>query len=53
MLYLLKDAVGAEVTASLLIFRALYYIAPLLVGMVTLVAHEIYSGSVERGQTDA
>lgn len=52
MLYLLKDAVGDQVTASLLIFRAMYYIAPLCVGMVTLVAHEIYNGAVERDKPD-
>lgn len=52
MLYLLKDAVGAQVSASLLIFRTLYYVAPLMVGMVTLVAHEIYSGAIERGKPD-
>lgn len=50
MLYLLRDAVGGEVTASLLIFRTLYYVVPLLAGMVTLVAHEIYSGALERSR---
>lgn len=44
---LLKDTVGKPVLASVLIFRVLYYILPLLFGMVTLVAHEIYSGAVE------
>lgn len=44
---LLKDTVGKPVLASVLIFRVLYYILPLLGGMVVLVAHEIYSGAVE------
>jgi len=44
---LLKDTVGKPVLASVLIFRVLYYILPLLVGMVTLVAHEIFSGAME------
>ena len=52
MLYLLKDAVGGEVTASLLIFRTLYYVVPLVFGMLTLVGHEIYSGAIERIRTD-
>ena len=46
LLFLLKDAVGDQVLSSLLIFRCLYYFAPLLAGMVTLVAHEIYGGAV-------
>ena len=44
---LLKDTVGKPVLASVLIFRVLYYILPLMFGMVVLVAHEIYSGAVE------
>lgn len=52
MLYLLKDAVGAQVTASLLIFRTMYYVVPLLFGMLTLVIHEIYSGAVQRSHPD-
>lgn len=44
---LLKDTVGKPVLASVLIFRVLYYILPLLFGMIVLVAHEIYSGAVE------
>lgn len=44
---LLKDTVGKPVLASVLIFRVIYYILPLLVGMVVLVAHEIYSGAME------
>ncbi|WP_231615519.1 putative bifunctional lysylphosphatidylglycerol flippase/synthetase [Novipirellula artificiosorum] len=44
---LLKGTVGESVLASVLIFRILYYVLPLLFGMVTLVAHEIFSGAVE------
>jgi len=44
---LLKDTVGKPVLAAVLIFRVLYFILPLVVGMITLVAHEIYVGAVE------
>ncbi len=47
LLTLLKGSVGDSVLASVLIFRVLYYILPLLFGMMTLVAHEIYGGAVE------
>lgn len=47
LLKLLKGSVGESVLASVLIFRLLYYVIPLLAGMVTLVAHEIYSGAVD------
>jgi uncharacterized membrane protein YbhN (UPF0104 family) len=47
LLTLLKGTVGDSVLASVLIFRLLYYILPLLVGMIVLVAHEIYGGAVE------
>lgn len=47
LLTLLKESVGESVLASVLIFRMLYYILPLLFGMITLVAHEIYGGRVE------
>ncbi|MDG2219792.1 MAG: UPF0104 family protein [Rubripirellula sp.] len=47
LLTLLKDSVGESVLASVLIFRLLYYILPLLFGMLTLVAHEIYGGAVQ------
>jgi uncharacterized membrane protein YbhN (UPF0104 family) len=47
LLTLLKDSVGESVLASVLIFRLLYYIFPLLFGMLTLVAHEIYGGAVQ------
>jgi uncharacterized membrane protein YbhN (UPF0104 family) len=47
LLTLLKESVGESVLASVLIFRLLYYVVPLLVGMVILVAHEIHGGSVE------
>jgi uncharacterized membrane protein YbhN (UPF0104 family) len=47
LLTLLKDSVGESVLASVLIFRVLYYILPLMFGMVTLAAHEIYGGAVE------
>ena len=50
LLTLLKDSVGESVLASVLIFRTLYYFLPLLFGMVTLVAHEIYGGAVEARQ---
>ncbi|MCG8649247.1 MAG: UPF0104 family protein [Pirellulales bacterium] len=44
---LLKDVVGDSVFVSVLIFRILYYLLPLIIGMTTLVAHEIYGGAVE------
>jgi uncharacterized membrane protein YbhN (UPF0104 family) len=47
LLTLLKGSVGDSVLASVLIFRFLYYIFPLFLGMVLLVAHEIYGGAVE------
>jgi uncharacterized membrane protein YbhN (UPF0104 family) len=47
LLTLLKDSVGESVLASILIFRVLYYILPLMFGMITLAAHEIYGGAVE------
>ncbi len=50
LLTLLKDSVGESVLASVLIFRLLYYVIPLLFGMLTLVAHEIYDGAVEARQ---
>ncbi len=52
LLTLLKGAVGESVLASVLIFRLLYYVAPLMVGMVVLVAHEIYGGAVEARQAN-
>lgn len=50
LLTLLKESVGDSVLASVLIFRFLYYILPLMVGMVVLVAYEIYGGAVEARQ---
>ncbi len=50
LLTLLKESVGESVLASVLIFRVLYYILPLLFGMLTLVAHEIYGGAVQARQ---
>lgn len=47
LLTLLKESVGDSVLASVLIFRMLYYILPLLFGMLTLAAHEIYGGAVQ------
>lgn len=48
---LLNDSVGpGPLLASLLMFRTLYYLLPLMFGMVTLVAHEIYGGTVEARQ---
>ena len=47
LLLLLKESVGDSVLASVLIFRMLYYIVPLMFGMIVLVGHEIYSGAVE------
>lgn len=47
---LLRDQVGGAIVASVLIFRILYYILPLIFGMITLVAHEIYGGAVEARQ---
>ena len=53
LLTLLKGTVGQAVLASVLIFRVIYYIIPLLFGMLTLVAYEIYNGAVEsrRGES--
>jgi uncharacterized membrane protein YbhN (UPF0104 family) len=50
LLTLLKDSVGESVIASILIFRILYYVLPLMFGMIVLVAHEIYGGAVEAKQ---
>ena len=47
LLKLLQGSVGDAVLASILIFRILYYVLPLMFGMLTLVAHEIYGGAVE------
>ncbi|TWT68253.1 Inner membrane protein YbhN [Crateriforma conspicua] len=44
---LLKDTVGKPVLAAVLIFRVLYFFLPLVFGMITLVAHEIYVGALE------
>ncbi len=50
LLALLKESVGDSALASVLIFRTLYYFVPLMFGMTTLVAHEIYGGAVEARQ---
>ncbi|MEM1224684.1 MAG: YbhN family protein [Planctomycetota bacterium] len=42
----------AELLASVLIFRGIYYVLPLIVGMITLVAHEIYAGTIEARHDD-
>ncbi len=47
LLSLLKSTVGDTVIASVLIFRLVYYVMPLMFGMLTLVAHEIYGGAIE------
>lgn len=44
---LLKDTVGTPVLAAVLIFRVVYFIIPLIFGMITLVGHEIYVGAIE------
>ncbi len=44
---LLKGNVGESVLASVLIFRIIYYVLPLLFGMIALVAHEIFVGAIE------
>lgn len=53
LLKLLKDSVGDGVLASLLIFRTLYYLLPLLFGMATMVAFEIYSGALQVRQASS
>ncbi|MEM8667775.1 MAG: UPF0104 family protein [Planctomycetota bacterium] len=53
LVFLLKDTVGESVLASVLIFRTLYYFLPLLFGMLTLVAHEIYGGAVQAREVRA
>lgn len=50
LLTLLRDTAGDSVLASVVIFRLLYFVLPLLVGMVMLVGHEIYGGAVEAKQ---
>lgn len=45
LLKLLSGAIGTQVLASLLVFRVLYYVIPLLLGMTTLVVHELWYGS--------
>ncbi len=50
LIALLKDKVGDSVLASVVIFRLLYYVLPLIFGVITLVAHEIYGGAVEARQ---
>ncbi|TWT92079.1 putative bifunctional lysylphosphatidylglycerol flippase/synthetase [Stieleria varia] len=47
LLTLLKGSVGDSALASVLIFRCLYYVLPLLGGMIALVSHEIYGGAIE------
>lgn len=48
LLSLLIDKLDrADILASLIIFRTIYYFIPLLFGMVTLMLHEIYSGAAE------
>ncbi len=47
LLALLKESVGDAVLASVIIFRAVYYLIPLIFGMTALVLHEIYGGAVE------
>lgn len=47
VLSLLRPSVGDAVLASVLIFRCIYYLLPLLFGMATLVGHEIFNGAVE------
>ncbi|MEM9828830.1 MAG: lysylphosphatidylglycerol synthase domain-containing protein [Planctomycetota bacterium] len=49
ILNLLKGSVDdtASILASLFLFRCLYYFAPLLVGMVVLLGHEIYGGTLD------
>ncbi|TWU24411.1 Inner membrane protein YbhN [Novipirellula galeiformis] len=49
---LLKGTVGDSVLASVLIFRILYYVLPLVFGMITLAAHEIFSGAVVARRAD-
>ncbi|MEM6689323.1 MAG: YbhN family protein [Planctomycetota bacterium] len=47
LLKVLKESAGGGVIASLLVFRCIYYFAPLILGMVLLLAYEIYGGAVE------
>ncbi|TWU48788.1 Inner membrane protein YbhN [Rubripirellula tenax] len=50
LLALLKESVGDAVLASVIIFRTIYYLIPLVFGMTALVIHEIYGGAVEARQ---
>jgi uncharacterized membrane protein YbhN (UPF0104 family) len=47
LLKLLRDSVGDSVLASALIFRVIYYLLPMILGMILLVGHELYRGAVE------
>lgn len=50
LLNLFEDTLGSRVMSSIVIFRILYYVLPLIFGMIVLVAHEIYSGALEARQ---
>ncbi|WP_237607146.1 putative bifunctional lysylphosphatidylglycerol flippase/synthetase [Roseimaritima sediminicola] len=45
LLKLLSGTVGPTVLASVLIFRVMYYILPLLIGVVIMVVHELWEGA--------
>jgi len=47
LLKLLAGTVGPTVLASLLIFRVMYYILPLLVGVTVMVIHELWEGAAQ------
>lgn len=50
LLKLLQDSVGKAVIGSLLIFRLLYYVAPLIVAVVVLVIYEVLRARAARRQ---
>lgn len=45
LLKLLADTVGDAVLASLLVFRILYYLLPMLAGILVMVVNELWEGS--------
>lgn len=45
LLSLLKGTVGRQVLASVLIFRLMYYVIPMLCGILVLVATELWEGA--------
>lgn len=47
LLKLLAGTVGQTVLASILIFRVLYYVLPMLFGIILMVVHELWEGAAQ------